>query len=80
MTKNHNFFISIVVKIIHDWDLNLPVNIYLFKSTLETLEKGVIFKVNNKTPEKRHWCRSVFINFEHLSHVFLVFLFFTLNK
>ena len=32
-----------------------------------------MLKVNNKTPEQRHWRRSyVFIvNFEHISHLFL---------
>ena len=41
-----------------------------------------MFKVNNKTPERRHWRRSdVFIvNFEYISHFFLVFLLLTLNK
>ena len=37
-----------------------------------------MFKVNNKTPDRRHWRRSgVFIvNFEHISHLSLVFLLF----
>ena len=30
-------------------------------------------KINNKTPERRRRCSSVFIgNFEHVSHVFIV--------
>ena len=35
-----------------------------------------------KTPERRQWCRlGVFIvNFEHISHLFIVFLLLTLNK
>ena len=39
-------------------------------------------KVTIKTPERRHWRRSgVFIvNFEHISHLFSVFLLLTLNK
>ena len=38
-------------------------------AAIETLEQGV-------TPERRYWRRSgVFIvNFEHISHLFLVFL------
>ena len=38
-------------------------------------------KVNNKETERRHRRRSgVFIvNFEHISHLFLVFLLLTLN-
>ena len=47
-----------------------------------------MFRVNNKTPEQRHWhCSGVFIvNFEHISHIFnnvmdvgLLFLFLTLK-
>ena len=46
----------------------VPANIYLFK-------------VNNRNT-RRHLCRSgVFIvNFEHISHLFLVLLLLTLNK
>ena len=35
-----------------------------------------------KTPERRHWCRSgvVIVNFEHVSHLFLVLLLLSLNK
>ena len=33
-----------------------------------------MFKANNKNSRKRHWSRSsVFVNFEHISHLFLVF-------
>ena len=54
------------------------------KLTIETLEQGVKYvKVNkkNNTPERRHWRRfGVFIvNFEHISHLVLVFLLLTLN-
>ena len=40
-----------------------------------------MFKVNNKeTPERRQWRRSgvVIVNFEHISHLVLVFLLLTL--
>ena len=39
-------------------------------------------KLTINTPERRHWRRSgVFIvNFEHISHLVLVFLLLTLNK
>ena len=39
-------------------------------------------KLTIKTPERRHWRRSdVFIvNSEYISHLFLQFLFLTLNK
>ena len=38
-------------------------------------------KLKIKTPERRHWRRSgVFIvNFEHISHLILMFLLLTLN-
>ena len=41
-----------------------------------------MFKVNNKKTEQRHWRRSgvCIVNFEHISHTSLVFLFLTLNK
>ena len=55
-----------------------PVGIYLFKfKSGNTRKKWEIFlKLTLKTPERRHWHRSgVFIvNFEHTSHLFLVFL------
>ena len=55
------------------------------KSTKGTLEKGVKYvqNITMKTPEQRHWRLSgvfIVVNFEHISHVFLVFLFLTLNK
>ena len=39
-------------------------------------------KLTIETPERRHWRRSgVFIvNFEHISHLVLVFLLLTLNR
>ena len=49
------------------------------KLTVETLEQGVKLysKLTIKTPEQCHWRRSdVFIvNFEHISHLVLVFLY-----
>ena len=38
-------------------------------------------KLTIKIPERRHWRRSgVFVNFEHISHLVLVFLLLTLSK
>ena len=50
------------------------------KSTTETL-KTLSSKLTIKTPERRHWRgSSVFVaNFEHISHLFLEFLLWTLN-
>ena len=52
------------------------------KITMEPLEQSEICsKLTIKTPEQRHWRRyGVFIvNFEHISHFFLVLLLLTLN-
>ena len=53
------------------------------KSTMETLEKDVEIcsKLTIKTPERRQCRSAVFIvNFEHISHLFTVFLMLTFNK
>ena len=41
-----------------------------------------MFKVNNKDNRACHFGRSgaFILNFEHILHIFLVFLLFTLNK
>ena len=53
------------------------------KSKLEILEQGVKYvqKLTTKTPERcQSRCSGVFIvNFEHISHLVLVFLLLTLN-
>ena len=58
-----------------------PANIYLFKVKIETIEKKceICSKLKLKAQE---WRRSgVFIvNFEYISHFFLVFLLMTLNR
>ena len=54
-----------------------------WKSTIETSKKvEVCSKLTIKTPEWRYWRPSgVFIvNFEPVSHLFLVFLLLTLNR
>ena len=60
---------------------------YLFKVNNITLEKDATYiqltiKLTIKTPERCQWRRSgIFIvNFEHISHIFLVFLLLTLRK
>ena len=61
-----------------------PTNIYLSKVNDKNTRKRceICSKLTIKTPERRHWRRSgVFIvNFEHISHLFLVFSLLTLNK
>ena len=53
------------------------------KSIIETLNRCEIFsKLTIKTPTRLHWrCSGVFIvNFEYISHPFLVFLLLSLNR
>ena len=53
------------------------------KSTKEKLEKIVTCsKLTIKTPERRHWRRFVvfIVNFEHILHLFPVFLLLTLKQ
>ena len=60
-----------------------PVGIYMFKvNNRNTRTKcEICSKLTIKTPERCHWRRSdVFIvNFEHISHLVLVFLLLALN-
>ena len=63
---------------------NDPANIYLFRVNNRNTSKKCEIRSNLtiKTPERRQWCcTGVFIvNFEYISHLFLVFLLLTLNK
>ena len=60
-----------------------PTNIYLFKFSKRNTRKWweIYSKLTIKTPERRH-CRSgiYIVNFDHISHLFLVFLFLTLSN
>ena len=76
----------IYLKMIPDDKLHFvyPAGNYMFKvnnrSTRTRCE--ICSKLIIKTPERRHWRRSsVFIvNFEHISHLVLVFLLLTLSR
>ena len=61
-----------------------PAGIYLLKVNNRNTRTRceICSKLTINTPERRHWPRSgVFIvNFEHISHLVLVFLLLTLNK
>ena len=63
--------------------LPFPASIYIlqvnYRNTRTRCE--ICSKITIKIPERRHWRRSgVFIvNFDHISHLVLVFLLFTLN-
>ena len=62
----------------------IPAGIYLLKVNNRNTRTRceICSKLTINTPERRHWRRSgVFIvNFEHISHLVLVFLLLTLNK
>ena len=65
------------------WQRSDPTGIYLLKVNKRNIRTRykICSKLTIKTPEQRHWHRSsVFIvNFEHISHLVLVFLLLTLN-
>ena len=58
-------------------------NIYLFKVINKNTSRSceICSKLTIMTPKQSHWCRSgvCIVNFEHISHFFLVFLLWTLN-
>ena len=60
-----------------------PAGIYLLKVNNRNTRtrREICSKLTLKTPERRHWRRSgIFIdNYEHISHLVLVFLLLTLN-
>ena len=59
-----------------------PVGIYLLKVNIRNTRTRceICSKLTIKMPERRHWRHyGVFINFEHISHLVLVFLLLTLN-
>ena len=63
---------------------SIPAVNYMFKvnniSTRTRFE--ICSKLTIKTPERHQWCRSgvFFVNFEHISHLVLVFLLLTLSR
>ena len=60
-----------------------PAKIYLFKVNNRNTKKRceISSKLIIKTPERRQWghCGVLIFNFEHISHLFLVFLLLTLT-
>ena len=61
-----------------------PANIYLFKVNNRNTGTNceICSKLTIKAPEQCYWRRSVvfIVNFEHISHLFLVLLLLTSNK
>ena len=84
ITHCDNMQFSIISQnvIISHGDIN-PVGIYLLKVNNRNTRTSceICSKLTKKTRKRRQWCRSsVFIaNFEHISHIILVFLLLTLN-
>ena len=66
------------------WGGRSPANIYLFKFNNRNTRKRceMCSKLTIKTPERCHWRHSgvSIVNFERISHLFLVFLLLNLNK
>ena len=62
----------------------LPVGIYMFKVNNKNTRTRceICSKLTVKTTERRKWrCSGVcIVNFEHISHLVLVFLLLTLSK
>ena len=68
---------------ISDHEMSFQINsagIYLLKVNNRNTRTrcGICSKLTIKTPERRHW-RIFIVNFEHISHLVLVFLLLTLN-
>ena len=66
------------------WKSTIPTNIYLWNVNNRNFRKRckICSNLTIKTPKRRQWlCYGVFIvNFEHILHLFLVFVLLTLNK
>ena len=62
--------------------LDNPANIYLFKVNNKNTRKWceICSKLTIKRPERRRRSGLFIVNFEHISHLFLVFLLLTLKK
>ena len=73
--------VNIVTSVVNDFRVN-PACIYFPQVNNRNARKrcNICLKSTTKTPERRLWrCSGVFIfNFEHISHLILVFLLLTL--
>ena len=84
------FFPVLISKISTSYNLEtmekrfIPAGIYLFTVNNRNFKTmcEICSKLTIKTPERRHWrCSGTFIiNFNHISHIVLVFLLLTVNK
>ena len=76
--------VKVKVQITFDNRIPIPANIYLFKFNNRNTGKRyeLCSKLTIKTPERRHRRGSIvfIVNFEHVSHLFSVFLLLILIK
>ena len=83
MKKGKNNYDPKSMKLEFEYFTPIPVGIYLLKVNNRNTRtrREICSKLTLKTPERRHWRRSgIFIdNYEHISHLVLVFLLLTLN-
>ena len=66
-----------------DWKTCLQIQLAITWSKKHNIKKfEICSKLTIKTLERRHWRRSgvLIVNFEHISHLVLVFLLLTLNR
>ena len=64
--------------------ITYPANNHLFKVNNRNISKRckICSNLTMRTAERRHWLHSgpFIVNFEHISHLFVVFLLLTLNR
>ena len=79
------FYVTVILAL-YELTTFYPTNIYLFKVKNRNTRKKckTRSKLTTKTPEQSQWRRSGFfvvvVTFEHILHLFLVFLLLTLKK
>ena len=80
----HYSKVSLLLSSLFPTKIRCPAGIYMFKVNNKNTRtsREIYSKLTTKTPARHHWRRSgVFIvNFEHISHLVLVFLLLTLSR
>ena len=73
-----NGYKEILLKLLTQSEATIPIGDWMFKVNNRNTRArcDICSMLIIKTPERRHWPRSVFfiINFEHISHLVLLFL------
>ena len=75
------FFSLTILEESWHWNYQSTLLVQILQQNTKTMYK-ICSKLITTTPERREWCRcDIFIvSFEQISHIFLLFLLFTLNK